>query len=205
MMWFLHCLKSFCWSSFMFEAVRIGFFVLPLSYLISLLMASSCSCSMMARVCTSVCPLGDSNSEPKRWSPSSSSSEQPTSKPGSNPLPSRAPLSQSGYCRTRRRTLFLFSHAGGRVTLLRMRRTMGSGEEKRRFCGGSQGCYDSYLGGILSRRAPTSPVTPPDHATAGGAAKGIQVRGGARWEGSAPVGIPQLQSATWQRATGGKA
>lgn len=57
------------------------------SHLISLLMASSCSCSMKARVCTSVCPLGESRSaEPKRGSCSSSSE------------PSRAP-SKDGWAR----------------------------------------------------------------------------------------------------------
>ncbi|TNN72139.1 hypothetical protein EYF80_017567 [Liparis tanakae] len=39
---------------------------------------SGCSCSMMASVCTSVCPLGDSSSDPNSVSLSSSSSEQPS-------------------------------------------------------------------------------------------------------------------------------
>ena len=62
-------------------------------------MASSCSCSMMARVCTSVCPLGDNNSEPNSVSLSSSSSEHPPSTPPSYPAPSRLLLSHSPYCR----------------------------------------------------------------------------------------------------------
>lgn len=149
-------------------------------HLISLLMASSCSCSMMASVCTSVCPLGDSCSEPKRGSPLSSSSEQPTSRPGSNLLPSRAPLSQSGYCDEVRETVSENIFMGMNPVV---------------------GTLDPNLGGILSSGAPASPVTPPDHAPSGGGPKGIQVSGGACWEGPAPVGIPQLQSAAWQRAT----
>ncbi len=61
---------------------------------------------------------------------------------------------------------------------------------------------DSHLGRVLSGGAPTGPVASPDHAPGGGITEGIQVSGGARWEGPAPVGIPQLQSAAWQRATG---
>lgn len=68
------------------------------AHLISLLMASSCSWSMMASVWTSVCPLGESSSEPKSVSRSSSSSEQPPSTPPSKPGPSKAPLSHSPYC-----------------------------------------------------------------------------------------------------------
>ncbi|KAG7227801.1 hypothetical protein INR49_013595 [Caranx melampygus] len=60
-------------------------------------MASSCSCSMMAKVCTSVCPLGERSSDPNRVSLSSSSSEQPPSTPPSNPGPSIDPLSHSPY------------------------------------------------------------------------------------------------------------
>lgn len=62
---------------------------------------------------------------------------------------------------------------------------------------------DCHLGGVLSGGAPTGPVTPPDHAPSGGVTEGIQVSGRACWERAAPVGISQLQSATWQRATAG--
>lgn len=66
------------------------------------------------------------------------------------------------------------------------------------------GRRDSHLGRVLPGRAPAGTVTPPDHAPGGGITKGIQVSGGACWEGPAPapMGIPQLQSATWQGATG---
>lgn len=62
------------------------------------------------------------------------------------------------------------------------------------------GMLDSHLGGVLSGGAPAGPVTPPDHAPS--VTEGIQVSGRACWERAAPVGIPQLQSAAWQRATG---
>ena len=49
-------------------------------YLISLLMASSCSCSIMASVWASACPLGESRAaELKSVSPSSSPSDTSTS------------------------------------------------------------------------------------------------------------------------------
>lgn len=59
-----------------------------------------------------------------------------------------------------------------------------------------------HLGGVLAGRAPTRPVTSPDHTPCGGITKGIQVSCGACWEGPASMGIPQLQSAAWQRAAG---
>lgn len=61
-----------------------------------------------------------------------------------------------------------------------------------------------HLGRVLSSRAPASPMTSPYHPPSGGVTKVIQVRGGACWERPTPVGIPQLQSATWQGATGEK-
>lgn len=75
-------------------------------------------------------------------------------------------------------------------------------ERGNRFVWGVAVTTDSHLGGVLSGGAPTGPVTSPDHAPCGGIAEGIQVSGGACWEGPASVGIPQLQSAAWQRATG---
>lgn len=97
------CSFNSTWVQLNFHFVQSLFSLAACPHLISLLMASSCSCSMMARVWTSVCPLGDSSSEPNSVSRSSSSSEQPTSTVGSNPVPSRAPLSQSGYCTQRTR------------------------------------------------------------------------------------------------------
>lgn len=63
------------------------------------------------------------------------------------------------------------------------------------------GTFDSHLCRILSGGAPTGSVTSPDHTPGGGVTKGIQMCSGACREGPAPVGIPQLQSATWQRTT----
>lgn len=59
----------------------------------------------------------------------------------------------------------------------------------------------SHLGSVLMSRAPAGPVTIAC-ASGRGIAEGIQVSGGTCWEGPASVGIPQLQSAAWQRATG---
>lgn len=58
----------------------------------------------------------------------------------------------------------------------------------------------SHLGSVLMSRAPAGPVTIAC-ASGRGITEGIQVSGGTCWEGPASVGIPQLQSAAWQRAT----
>lgn len=57
----------------------------------------------------------------------------------------------------------------------------------------------SDLAGVLPGCAPAPTVSPPDHGHGVGVTVVIQVSGGARGEGAAPVGIPQLQSTAWER------
>ncbi len=150
-------------------------------------MASSCSCSMMAKVCTSVCPLGESNSDPNRVSLSSSSSEQPPSTPPSNPGPSIVPLSHSPYCKERkmqegcRKLSSKKTNYYHRIIIIVLVREL-------------------HLVTIISRRPPASAVCPPDHHPTRRASV-------ASWEWASTLGVPQLRGAPWKRSSkkgGGK-
>jgi len=57
-----------------------------------------------------------------------------------------------------------------------------------------------YLAGVFTGGAPASPVASSDHAPGRSVTKGVQVSGGACWEGPTSMGIPQLKGAARQGA-----